>query len=294
MMRVILIGKKGQLGWELHRSLATLGELTAVDYSEIDLEHPETTRDLIQQIQIRPQVIVNAAAYTAVDQAENEKEKAWKINAIAPGIMAEEARRLKAVFVHYSTDYVFDGKKGIPYVEKDIPHPLNYYGRSKLEGERLVQEAGDAFLIFRTSWVYSLRQQGGFVNKVLQWSRQQETLRMVTDQVSNPTWCRTLAEITAQILARGDGHIRENTGLYHLAGDGYTSRLEWARKILELDPHHEEQVCKEILPTLTNDFPAPAERPIFSALACDHFVATFGLLPPPWEAALRMAMEYAG
>jgi dTDP-4-dehydrorhamnose reductase len=292
MARILLIGKNGQLGWELHRTLATLGELTAVDYPEIDLERPESGRNLIRQI--HPQVIVNAAAYTAVDQAETEQERAWKINAIAPGILAEEAQRLNAVFIHYSTDYVFDGKKGAPYIEDDTPNPINFYGRSKLEGERLIQETDGVSLILRTSWVYSLRQQGGFVNKVLKWSRQQPTMRMVTDQVSNPTWCRTLAEISAQILAPGDDYIRGRTGLYHLAGDGFASRLEWARLILELDPNRHEQMVKELLPAPTSDFPTPACRPLFSALICDNFAATFGLRLPAWEDALRIAMEHTG
>jgi len=290
MDRILLIGKKGQLGWELQRTLATLGELTAVDYPEIDLEHPESGRDLIRQV--RPQVIVNAAAYTAVDQAETEQERAWNINAIAPGLLAEEARRSNAIFVHYSTDYVFDGKKGAPYIEADTPNPLNFYGRSKLEGERLVQEAGGISLILRTSWVYSLRQQGGFVGKVLQWSRQQETLRMVDDQIGNPTWARMLAEMTSQVLARGEKYIHERTGLYHLAGSGFASRLEWAQVILELDPHRQEQTVKDIFPALTTDFPTPAERPLFSALDCDNFAATFGLRLPAWETALQMAMEH--
>ncbi len=288
MMRVLLIGKNGQLGWELHRSLATLGTLTTVDYPDIDLEQPETGRDLIRQI--RPHVIVNAAAYTAVDRAESEQERAWKINAIAPGIMAEEARRLNAVFIHYSTDYVFDGKKGAAYVEEDSPNPLNTYGRSKLEGERRVQEADGFFLILRTSWVYSLRQKGGFVNKVLEWSRQQTTLRLVTDQVGNPTWCRMLAETTAQILARGSDYIIKRKGVYHLAGDGFASRLEWARLILKLDPRRSEQVARELLPALTGDFPTPAQRPLLSALNCGVFSKVFEVHMPPWEVALELAM----
>ena len=289
MARILLIGKNGQLGWELHRTLATLGELTAVDYPEIDLEHPETGRDLIRQI--RPQVIVNAAAYTAVDQAETEQERAWNINAIAPGLLAEEAQRSNAVFVHYSTDYVFDGKKGVPYVEEDSPNPLNFYGRSKLEGERLVQEADGVSLILRTSWVYSLRQQGGFVGKVLQWSRQQETLRMVDDQISNPTWARMLAEMTVQILARGDDYIHERTGLYQLAGSGFASRFEWAQMILELDPHRQEQTVRDIFPALTTDFPTPAQHPLFSALDCSRFGHVFELVLPPWQKALRLALD---
>jgi len=289
MARILLIGKNGQLGWELHRTLATLGELTAVDYPEIDLEHLETGRELIRQI--NPQMIVNAAAYTAVDQAETEHERAWNINAIAPGLLAEEARRLNAVFVHYSTDYVFDGTKGAPYLEEDTPNPLNFYGRSKLEGERLVQEVNGVSLILRTSWLYSLRQQAGFVCKVLQWSRQQETLGMVDDQIGNPTWARMLAEITTQILARGNDYIHERTGLYQLAGSGFASRFEWAQMILELDPRRQEQTLKELFTALTTDFPTPAQRPLFSALDCSRFGNVFDLVLPPWKQALRLAFD---
>jgi dTDP-4-dehydrorhamnose reductase len=235
-------------------------------------------------------VIVNAAAYTAVDNAESEQERVRKVNALAPGLLAEEAQRLKAVFIHYSTDYVFDGKRGSPYVEEDEPNPLNYYGTSKLEGERQVQQAGGDWLIFRTSWVYSLRQ-GGFVNKVLQWARQKEALRLVTDQVGNPTWCRALAEMTAMLLARGSDYLCERKGLYHLAGSGYASRFEWARTILELDPQRQKQTIKELLPALTADFPSPAQRPLFSALECEKFTATFGMRLPPWEDALQLVME---
>jgi dTDP-4-dehydrorhamnose reductase len=289
MTRVLLIGKSGQLGWELHRTLATLGELIAVDYPKIDLGQPETGRDLIRQIQ--PQVIVNAAAYTAVDQAEIEQELARKINAIAPGVLAEEARRLNVLFIHYSTDYVFDGTKGTPYIEGDEPSPLNSYGLSKFEGEQNVETIGGAYLIFRTSWVYSLRQKNGFVNKVLQWAREKETLHIVNDQISNPTWARMLAEVTAQVLAQGVDTCSERKGLYHLAGGGFASRFEWARKIMELDPHQEEQISRELLPALTIDFPSPAERPSFSAMDCNKFVNTFGLSLPKWETSLRLAME---
>jgi dTDP-4-dehydrorhamnose reductase len=204
------------------------------------------------------------------------------------GELAEEARRSNAVFVHYSTDYVFDGQKGAPYIEEDTPNPLNFYGRSKLEGERLIQMAGGHYLILRTSWIYSLRQ-GGFVNKVLEWARQQETLHMVTDQVSNPTWCRALAEITSQVLARGSDYILERVGLYNLAGGGFASRLEWAQSILELDPKRYEQIVKEILPALTKDFPTPAQRPLFSALECEKFKSVFDLTLPEWQVGLQLA-----
>ena len=289
MMRIFILAENGQLGWELCRTLAPLGEIIAVDYPKIDLERPETVCELIREI--KPALVVNAAAYTAVDLAETERERAAKINAIAPGLLAEECHRLGAMFFHYSTDYVFDGTKGSPYIESDTPNPLSVYGRSKLEGEQLVRKAGGAHLIFRTSWVYSLRGQGGFISKVMQWSRRQETLRMVTDQVSNPTWARMLAEVAAQIAVRGQKYVAERSGLYHLAGSGFASRLEWAKMILELDPNKQEQITKELLPALTADFPTPAERPLFSALDCSKFESTFDLKLPDWQTALRLAMQ---
>ncbi len=175
-------------------------------------------------------------------------------------------------------------------MESDPPAPLNYYGTSKLEGEHKVREAGGIFLILRTSWVYSLREQAGFVNKILKWSRQQTALKLVTDQISNPTWCRMLAEITAQILVRGHDYLSERAGLYHLAGAGFASRFDWAKLILELDPSREEQHTRELLPARTSDFPAPAQRPLFSALDCSLFLKTFDSQLPAWEEALKLAM----
>jgi dTDP-4-dehydrorhamnose reductase len=238
-------------------------------------------------------MIVNATAYTAVDRAESETELVMAINSCGPGILAEEAAALGAALLHFSTDYVFDGAKGSAYIETDIPNPLNIYGRSKWAGEQAVQQVGGAYLILRTSWVYSLRRDS-FVTKVLKWARQQRTLRLVTDQVSNPTWARMLAEVTAQMLAVGGRDVvpwlTERRGLYHLAGDGYASRMEWAQAILRCDPRRDEQVIEDILPGRTDDFPSPACRPLFSALNCDHFYEVFGLRLPPWEIALRLAI----
>lgn len=291
-MRILLLGKNGQLGWELQRTLATLGEVISLDYPQIDLSQESQVRQAVRQA--KPQVIVNATAYTAVDLAETEVELARAVNARAPGILAEEAIACSAAMIHYSTDYVFDGRKGNPYVESDEPNPLSVYGRSKLEGERAVEQVGGANLILRTSWVYSLRRDS-FVTKVLQWSRQQPILRVVDDQVGNPTWARILAEVTAQLLAVGGSDVVHwlagRSGLYHLAGDGYASRLEWAQAIVQADPHPEEQVVREILPACTVDFPTPAQRPLFSALNCDKFNLTFRLRLPPWGEALQMAME---
>ena len=267
MVRILLLGKIGQLGWELHRTLAPVGEVIALDFPEIDLTQPGNLRQIVRDAY--PQVIVNATAYTAVDRAETEIETAMAINALAPGLLAEEAAALGAILIHYSTDYVFDGAKGSPYLESDAPNPLGVYGRSKLAGEQAVEQAGGKSLILRTSWVYSLRRDS-FVVKVRQWARQQPSLRVVSDQVSNPTWARMLAEITAQMLAKGDengtGWLSERGGLYHLAGSGYASRLEWAQAILRYDPQPEEIVTRQLVSALTADFPTPALRPLYSAL----------------------------
>jgi dTDP-4-dehydrorhamnose reductase len=318
-MHILLFGKIGQLGWELSRTLPPLGRLTAVDYPEIDLTRPETIRGLISEI--HPDIVINATAYTAVDRAESEAQIAMAINGHAPGIMAEAARSIGAALIHYSTDYVFDGTKGSPYVETDTPNPLGAYGQSKLAGERAIQQAGGVYLILRTSWLYSLRRDS-FVTKVLDWARQNTDmsapLRVVADQVGNPTWARMLAEITAQLLAKGEPLARrtpgssdanrslhssdlhsqrvsewlsDRGGLYHLAGSGYASRLEWAEAILRFDPRRDEQKVREIQPAVTSDFPTPAKRPLFSALNCEYFTKTFELQLPEWGFTLKLAME---
>lgn len=293
MMRILLLGKNGQLGWELLRSLSPLGKVLALDYPEIDLAKDDF---IAVTHAYQPQVIINATAYTAVDRAESEPEVAMAVNARAPGILAEQALKLGAALIHYSTDYVFDGAKGSDYTETDAPNPLGAYGRSKLEGELAIQQVGGAHLILRTSWVYSLRRES-FVTKVLEWARQQTTLRVVSDQVGNPTWARMLAEISAQMLAKGNqdiaGWAGEHSGVYHLAGSDRASRLEWAQAILQLDPRKAEQRVQEILPARSADFPTPARRPLHSALNCDKFTHTFGLQLPPWRETLQLAMDAA-
>ena len=297
-MRILLLGKNGQVGWELQRTLLPLGEIISTDYPEIDLANPVTTnaphsiRKLIREL--RPQVIVNAAAYTDVDKAESEPELAFAINGAAPGVLAEEAKRIGAALIHYSSDYVFDGQKGVPYVETDTPNPINVYGQSKLAGERAVQAVDDAYLILRTSWVYSLRREC-FVTKVLRWAREKLILRIVDDQIGSPTWCRTLAETTAQVLVMGrndvTGWLLEKKGIYHLAGCGSASRFEWAQAILKYDPGGEEKVTKEILPVLSIDFPSPARRPPSTPLSCDFFTSVFKLRTPSWEHQLSLALD---
>jgi dTDP-4-dehydrorhamnose reductase len=292
-MNIVLFGKNGQLGWELQRLLPAFGALTVLDREELDLANPAAVRDYL--LAARPNLIVNASAYTEVDQAEKVPDLALAINAEAPGVMAEAARELGAGLVHYSTDYVFDGAATRPYAESDPTHPLNVYGQSKLAGEQAIQAVGGAYFIFRTSWVYSLRG-NGFVNKVLGWARKNTTLKVVSDQVGSPTWARMLAEHTLLALTPRDSTpllpwMRDRSGLYHLTGAGYTSRFEWAKAILARDPKRTEQLVQAIEPALTSDFPTPAVRPLFSALDCAKFTQTFTLPLPHWTDSLTEAMR---
>jgi len=291
-MKILLIGKNGQVGWELQRTLAPLGEVIAVDYPEIDLSEEQNIRDWVRKIS--PNLIVNAAAYTAVDKAESEPELAMAINGTAPGVLAEEARDFNATLIHYSSDYVFDGSKGEAYIETDPTNPLSVYGLSKLAGDQNVQQVDGNYLILRPTWVYSMRQ-GGFVRKVLEWAHKNPEVCIVSDQVGSPTCARMLAEVTAQVLVMGcndlPGWLIERKGLYHLGGLGAVSRLDWARKILEFDPQPEKQVAKEIKPALTSDFPTPAIRPLYSPINCTLFADTFGICLPDWEHSLQMAMD---
>jgi dTDP-4-dehydrorhamnose reductase len=286
-MKILLFGAMGQLGTELQNTLAPLGEVAGFDIHNLNLENTDQVRDTIRTV--RPDVIVNASAYTAVDLAETEAEKAFHVNRDIPALFAEEAAKLNSFLVHYSTDYVFDGRKAIPYLEGDQTNPLSVYGGSKLAGEEAIKAGKAHFLILRTAWVYS-RNRNSFVTKVLEWARKQEVLKVVDDQVSNPTWARTLADVTAQLLNKGFDCLFERQGLYHVVGNGYGSRLDWAKKILEFDPNKHEQTIREVVPALTSDFPTPAQRPLFSALDCSLFQSTFDIPLPKWEDALQKAM----
>jgi len=291
-MRILLFGKNGQLGWELHRSLLPLGEIVAIDQEEINLVDSKKLPNFIREM--NPQVIVNPAAYTQVDKAESEPELARAVNAIAPGVMAEEAKRLGALFIHYSTDYVFDGKKGEPYTEEDPPNPINIYGETKLEGERAVRTVGGNYLILRTSWLYSMRV-SSFPVKVLRWARERDELRIVDDQIGSPTWARMLAETTALLLAKGDAYSgnwhKDLTGIYHLAGNGSVSRFDWAKLILEYDLESKEHIFNHLHPASSNSFQTPARRPLFTALKCNKFSSVFNLYIPFWLDSLKLAME---
>lgn len=290
-MKILLFGKTGQLGWELQRTLAPLGTVHSYGPDEFDLADLKELQRVIYEV--KPEMIVNASAYTAVDRAEEEREIAWTINARVPGVMAEAAKVLHAVMVHFSTDYVFDGMKGTAYTEKDTTNPLNVYGQTKLEGEQAIDQVGGAHVILRTSWVYSLGA-GGFVSKLMSWARQQEVLRIVTDQIGSPTWTRMLAEVTFGMISRGIDdpwdYFEERRGIYHLGGSGNVSRFDFAREILRLDPRQEEHLVKRVEPALTVDFPSPARRPLVTPLDCSRFERVFALKLPDWHTALQLAV----
>ena len=291
MKKILLFARNGQLGFELQRTLAPLGEVIAVDYPQVDFSKPLGMRGLVREI--KPDIIVNPAAYTAVDKAESDRELAMAINRDAPAVLTEEAARLRIPFIHYSTDYVFDGTKGSPYVETDATNPLNVYGQSKLEGDLAVMATGAPAIILRTSWVYSMRQ-GGFVTKVLQWAREQEVMRVVDDQISSPTSARMLAETSALLLAKSLGHpiewLYEKAGVYHCTGGGSCSRFEWAEKIIELDPNKEEQKVQKLERAKSTEFQVPADRPMVSVLNNGKLEKIFALRLPPWDVGLTLTM----
>jgi len=290
-VKLLLFGKNGQLGREFQKLLPQLGEVISLDQEDLDLCDTQTLQKVLNDQ--KPDLIINASAYTAVDRAETEQDKAMKVNALAPGVMAEAARRSGAAFIHYSTDYVFDGRKTSPYLEYDTPNPLNVYGKSKLAGEGNILQAGDAYLILRTSWVYSM-QGNSFVGKVLEWASKSDRLKIVDDQVSNPTWAKALAETTCSMLLQNVKHlperIREGNGLYHLAGGEYTSRFEWAREIIANAFTRTENLARTLEPVSSEEFPTPAKRPLFTALDCSKFEAAFGFSLPDWKDSLRAAM----
>lgn len=307
-MKILLLGCEGQVGWELQRSLAPLGELVALgrdasrnpqslcgDLSQLDAL-AETVRT------VRPQIIVNAAAHTAVDRAEKEIDLARTVNALAPGVLADEAQRLGAWLVHYSTDYVFDGSGTRPWCEDDPTGPLSVYGRTKLEGERAVQRC-ERHLIFRTSWVYGARG-GNFAKTMMRLARERETMQVINDQWGAPTSAELLADVTALALHHalsGAGGVSSETsgrnlaGTYHLCAAGCTTWYEYAKYVLALvaaASHAIEMVVKEVKPVPTSAFPTPAQRPHNSRLDSSKLQNTFGLHLPSWQTGvLRMLNE---
>jgi len=293
-VRILLTGANGQVGSELRRSLAPLGEVVAFDRAGLDLAQPDV---LIARVRdVAPQAIVNAGAYTAVDKAESEPEEASAINGTAPRVLAEEARRLGAVLVHYSTDYVFDGEKGCPYTEADTPNPLSVYGRSKLEGERAVIASRCRHLTLRTSWVYGTRGRN-FLLTMLKFAREGRALRVVDDQIGAPTWCREIADATTALLARPDLAAPGADGLYHLSAGGFTSWFGFARAIFDSPELVRLGIAPPALEAIpTSEYPTPARRPRSSRLDCRRLESRAGLRLAPWDEALGGAMAelYSG
>ncbi len=287
---ILLTGADGQVGWELRRTLVTVGEVVACGRQQLDLADGDAIRRVIERL--KPALIVNAAAYTAVDQAEKEPALAMAVNGRAPGILAEEARRLDAALVHYSTDFVFDGRTSRPYREEDTAEPLSVYGRSKLAGEQALQQADAAAVVLRTGWVYGCRGRN-FLLTVQRLARERDILRIVDDQIGTPTWSRLVAEATAQILAVGIGrfseYLREHRGVYHLSCAGETSWCGFARRILALSSPGETAAVR-IEAIGTGDYPTPAARPAYSVLDNARVRTTFGIHLPDWQQALDLAV----
>lgn len=290
MSRILITGKTGQVGYELERSLQGLGEIIALDRRQMDLADLIQVRDMIRRV--KPTLIVNPAAYTAVDKAESEPELAMRINGEAPAVMAEEAKKLGAAMIHYSTDYVFDGSKNGPYVETDPTCPVNVYGSSKLAGEQAIQSAGIPHLILRTSWVYSMHGKN-FLLTMLRLAQEREELSIVSDQVGAPTWSRTIADTTAHIVAQSvvaanhQAWWDKRSGLYHLTAQGQTSWFGFTEAIMA---HASIAKKPRLKPILAQAYPVPARRPANSVLSSERLKKTFCGLPQ-WQDALKLCQD---
>ena len=294
-MIILLFGCSGQVGWELQRSLAVLGQVTALDHDSTthcgDFGNSAGITDTVRAL--KPDVIVNAAAHTAVDKAESEPDLARQLNATAPGVLAEEAARLGAWLVHYSTDYVFDGSGSQPWTEADAPAPLSVYGRTKWEGEQLIQQSGARHLILRTSWVYAARG-GNFAKTMLRLAQERERLTVIDDQWGAPTGAELLADVTAHAIRHLQAHPQD-AGLYHLAAAGETNWNLYAKYVLAQSRQTQAAIkikATEVAPVPTSAFPTPAVRPHNSRLDTRKLQATFGLTLPPWQQGVaRMLAE---
>jgi dTDP-4-dehydrorhamnose reductase len=283
-MVILLTGVTGQLGFELQRTLASLGKIIGLDRKALDLRDTKAIQKIVREV--KPNIIVNPAAYTAVDQAEKEADLAFAINAKAPAVFAEEALALNALLIHYSTDYIFDGKKTHAYTEDDLPNPLNVYGSSKLEGEKAILQSGCRHLIFRSSWVYGMRGKN-FLLTMLKLGRERPTLKIVDDQVGTPNWSRMLAEASALALFKTIQNADARMdGVYHLSAGGETSWYGFAQSIFTL-----ANIPVEIQAIASADYPTLATRPKNSRLNPEKFYRVFGLELPPWQDGLKLCLD---
>jgi dTDP-4-dehydrorhamnose reductase len=304
--KILLTGKNGQVGHDLQGLLPRLGEVIALDRKQLDLSRPDEIRRVIREI--RPTLIVNAAAYTAVDLAEKEQSLAQAINARAPAIMAEETKRIGAALIHYSTDYVFDGSKNSPYEETDPTNPINVYGKTKLAGEQAIRDSGVQHLIFRTAWLYSTRGRN-FLLTILRLATERGELRIVNDQIGAPTWSREIASATAEVLQKmfdrtgNASPWAELSGTCHMTAGGQTSWFEFAKAILDEANKQKTSpapwlaaatlgkpsLAREVTPIATAEYPTPARRPAYSVLSNTHIARTFGIELADWRTQLHRA-----
>jgi dTDP-4-dehydrorhamnose reductase len=296
-MKLLVTGAAGQVGWELARSLVPLGTVVALDRERCNLAQPQRLAAVVREVE--PAVIVNAAAYTDVDRAEREEELAFAVNGEAVGVLAECARRTGAVLLHYSTDYVFDGRKDSPYTEDDTPCPLNAYGRSKLAGETAVRQVGCAYVVLRTSWIYCARRHN-FLRTILRLAGERDELRVVADQIGAPTWARHVADATARIVeavTREREEDRFASGLYNMTASGAASWHAFAQTILEAAKR--DGLCgtargPRLCAIRSEDYPSPAIRPKNSRLANDRLRARYAIALPDWKRGLDLCLADLG
>lgn len=286
-MKILINGRHGQVSHELQQRLGAVGELLVLGRDQLDLAQPDQIRRQVQNI--RPDLIINAAAHTAVDLAESEPQSAFAINAVAPGILAEEALALDIPLIHYSTDYVFDGMKAGPYNEDDTPNPLGVYGKSKLAGEQAIRDVQGQYLILRTSWVYSTHGRN-FLLTMQRLLQEKPELRVVADQIGAPTWAGTIANSTLALIERWQTSQVANWGTYHLSAQGETSWFGFAQAIGEA-LRQQGKPCADLLPIPSSDYPTPAARPLNSRLDCSRLQRDWGVSQPDWQTALRECLN---
>lgn len=288
MKKILVTGKNGQLGWELQRVLASSGQIVTLGTAEMNLADADAVRRTIRNV--RPGIIINPAAYTAVDKAETDAELAMAVNGIAPGILAEEAKLLGSVLVHYSTDYVFDGSKATPYSETDVPNPQSIYGSTKYAGEQAIRATGCKHLILRTSWVYGVHG-GNFIKTILRLAKERDELRIVADQYGAPTWARDIANATVLALTAWQmtDWDDELGGTFHLTAGGRTNWHQYAEEIVRLARQYDAALADKplvIKPIATHEYPLPAKRPANSVLSNDRIRSVYGIVMPEWQESL--------